>query len=337
MTGQRTFPGDEALTIYNAVTAGEYLPVEQLVPELPERIIQCVDGCLALDRDERIPNCSTILEVLSGQRTWSVSPHPIPTEAIVERLHDDVPLMQVAGPDPEDDFTADELIGIDENVPEDDDDALVTPPRRKGWILGIATGIFVLLIVLGGGLFAANQLMQPVAVAVKATSDTVNLVEETSEKDVNDVAEIATRATSETPATPMVTTSDEDKGATDERPVDDAEAPRLAPEKTPELKPTVRRAPSHKPSPRRKRPGVVAVDKEVKLLSSPPNAALLVDGKEVGRTNKKMLLKSGTHRVIVTSGDQEGSFTISVTKEGANKWCYDFASDQSINGSCPRR
>ena len=54
VTGQRTFPGDEALTIYNAVTAGEYLPVEQLVPELPERIIQCVDGCLALDRDERI-------------------------------------------------------------------------------------------------------------------------------------------------------------------------------------------------------------------------------------------------------------------------------------------
>ena len=31
VTGQRTFPGDEALTIYNAVTAGEYLPVEQLV------------------------------------------------------------------------------------------------------------------------------------------------------------------------------------------------------------------------------------------------------------------------------------------------------------------
>ena len=83
VTGQRAFPGDQALTIYNAITAGEYLPAEQLVADLPETVIQCVDGCLALDLDERIPDCATVLEVLAGIQEWHVSPHPIPTEAIV--------------------------------------------------------------------------------------------------------------------------------------------------------------------------------------------------------------------------------------------------------------
>lgn len=338
VTGQRTFPGDEALTIYNAVTAGEYLPVEQLVPDLPRRIIQCVDGCLALDRDERIPDCSTILEVLSGQKTWTVSPHPIPTEAIVERLHDDIPLMPVAGSFFDDDFTADEPIGLDEDEAtfEESEDV---PESSHGirWGVVLLVGALFLLMLVGGGLFMVNQWLQPISTAVRATSDSVNLTQEVTAPEV-------VMPKKDAPVEPVIPLEKEDVPSVPEN----AESKELTsaqggtptpmpPQAKPVAKIPTPRAPSHKPSPRRKRPGVVSVEKEVKLLSAPPNAALLVNGKELGRTNKKMLLKTGTHRVIVTSGGQEGSFTISVTKEGANKWCYDFASNQALNGSCPRR
>ena len=335
VTGQRTFPGDEALTIYNAVTAGEYLPVEQLVPELPSRIVQCVDGCLALDREERIPNCATILEVLSGQKTWSVSSHPIPTEAIVERLHDDIPLMPVAGPYLDDDLTADEPIGMADDLFEVSED-IPKKSNRSGWAIGIVLSALVLLMLMGGGLYIVSQWLQPVAVAVNASSETVNLTPEQPRPMLP-----ASKPTIDPSPAALDIAVGEDIPVTEEATpaVSESAKAKTTPASVPEprIKTTTPRAPSHKPSPRRKRPGIVAVQKEVKLLSAPPNAALLVDGKELGRTNKKSLLTTGTHRVIVTSGGQEGSFTISVTKEGTNKWCYDFASDRAINGSCPRR
>jgi len=65
-TRRRTFPGDEALAIYNDVTAGLFEAPRKLVPELPQRIEEAIHGCLRAHRDERIPDCDTLFAVLDA-------------------------------------------------------------------------------------------------------------------------------------------------------------------------------------------------------------------------------------------------------------------------------
>ena len=78
-----------------------------------------------------------------------------------------------------------------------------------------------------------------------------------------------------------------------------------------------------------------AIPVKVKLLSVPPNASVLLDGKEQGRTNKKLELTPGTYTVILGSGSKERTFKIGVKAGASNKWCYDFTGDKVHNGSCP--
>ena len=100
-TRRRTFPGDEALAIYNAVTEGRFVPPRQLVPDVPSRIEQAIHGCLRVDRNERIPSCDVLFDVLDGQRSWplpegldrQVRESPLPRGA---SLSSDVPAMAVA-------------------------------------------------------------------------------------------------------------------------------------------------------------------------------------------------------------------------------------------------
>ena len=74
---------------------------------------------------------------------------------------------------------------------------------------------------------------------------------------------------------------------------------------------------------------------KVKLLSVPPNASVSLDGKEQGRTNKKLELKPGAYSVTLRSGEKERTFKIGVKAGASNKWCYDFSGDQVHNSSCP--
>jgi len=100
-TRRRTFPGDEALAIYNAVTEGRFVPPRKLVPDVPDRIEQAIHGCLRVDRNERIPSCEALFEVLDGARSWplpegleaSTSSAPVPRG---QSLTSDVPEMAVA-------------------------------------------------------------------------------------------------------------------------------------------------------------------------------------------------------------------------------------------------
>jgi len=72
MTRRRTFPGDEALAIYNAVTEGRFVPPRKVVGGLPERVEKAIHGCLTVDRDARIPDCATLEAVLSGEVDWAL-------------------------------------------------------------------------------------------------------------------------------------------------------------------------------------------------------------------------------------------------------------------------
>jgi len=104
MTRRRAFPGEETLAIYNAVTDGDYPPVEQWVDGVPDRILSAITGCLMVDPANRIPNCEVLLEVLSGERSWTVTsrgPSTQETEELPRVLPEDVPSLEVAHRGPE--------------------------------------------------------------------------------------------------------------------------------------------------------------------------------------------------------------------------------------------
>lgn len=89
--GQRAFPGEDAITIYNAIMQGQYLPPQQLVPSLPDRIDNAIRGALEQDKEVRIPSCEVLLEVLRGEQVWLVAEDPDITE-------DDPPTIETARP-----------------------------------------------------------------------------------------------------------------------------------------------------------------------------------------------------------------------------------------------
>ena len=65
--GERAFRGDNFLDVYQAVADGDYLPPRDLVPDLPERMTSAICGALTNDRDERIPDCRTLLAIWTGK------------------------------------------------------------------------------------------------------------------------------------------------------------------------------------------------------------------------------------------------------------------------------
>jgi len=89
--GQRAFPGDDAIRIYNSIMSGDYTPPLELKPDLPPRIDEAIRGALTMDRDKRIPDCDTLLSVLKGERTWEVTDDEQPFE-------EDPPTIETARP-----------------------------------------------------------------------------------------------------------------------------------------------------------------------------------------------------------------------------------------------
>ncbi|MFT7519589.1 MAG: serine/threonine protein kinase, partial [Kiritimatiellia bacterium] len=97
VTRQRAFPGEQALEIYNNIVAGRYTPPEELVPSLPMALIEAIDGCLVLDREDRIPDCETLLQVLAGQIQWDAGDHLVHDDVLpTEEVARDVPVIPIA-------------------------------------------------------------------------------------------------------------------------------------------------------------------------------------------------------------------------------------------------
>ncbi len=66
VTGELAFNQDDLPSIFDAVLAGSFEPVDTLVPDIPERFHNTILGCMQIDMSRRIPDCATILEVLAG-------------------------------------------------------------------------------------------------------------------------------------------------------------------------------------------------------------------------------------------------------------------------------
>ena len=73
MCGCRTFVGQDSLEVFNRVTQGRYVPPRDLARELPERLELAVLGALALDPEQRIPNCATLARVMAGTLPWRLA------------------------------------------------------------------------------------------------------------------------------------------------------------------------------------------------------------------------------------------------------------------------
>jgi serine/threonine-protein kinase len=61
LAGCRAFDGDDLLEIFNAVAQGKYTPLRDLVPEVPERMVNAIDRCLQVQPDDRFDSVDALL------------------------------------------------------------------------------------------------------------------------------------------------------------------------------------------------------------------------------------------------------------------------------------
>ncbi len=66
VTGQQAFPGDDVIDLFNSIATGNFIRPKKLVPSLPSAVEEAIVGALEVDRDERIPDCQTLLSTWTG-------------------------------------------------------------------------------------------------------------------------------------------------------------------------------------------------------------------------------------------------------------------------------
>ncbi len=74
LTGRQAFPGGDVLEIFVKLSNGERTPVYELRGDLPKPLIRAVEGALAIDPEERISDCSVILDLLRQAVDSAVDP-----------------------------------------------------------------------------------------------------------------------------------------------------------------------------------------------------------------------------------------------------------------------
>jgi serine/threonine protein kinase len=66
LAGKPAFPGDNLLELHDRISAGAYVPLEHLCPDLPPRMLEAVERCLRVARTERPVNCDELLALWCG-------------------------------------------------------------------------------------------------------------------------------------------------------------------------------------------------------------------------------------------------------------------------------
>ncbi len=69
VTGQQCFRGDNIFSIFSSIATLDFVPVKELNPDVPDIVIEAIDGALMLDRDQRYQSCDAMAEVLFGSST----------------------------------------------------------------------------------------------------------------------------------------------------------------------------------------------------------------------------------------------------------------------------
>lgn len=76
--GQRPFAQTHLVRLVTAIEEANYRPIEELDPELPDRLRLAIQACLIADRERRVPDCATLRAILQGA-TWEL---PEATESV---------------------------------------------------------------------------------------------------------------------------------------------------------------------------------------------------------------------------------------------------------------
>jgi serine/threonine-protein kinase len=63
-TRERAFPGEDVLTVLNAVAECQYVPPEVHVPDLPTGLIETIKGCLVVEPEGRFQTCEAVVSAL---------------------------------------------------------------------------------------------------------------------------------------------------------------------------------------------------------------------------------------------------------------------------------
>ena len=66
--GQRCFLGENIFAIFSKIATSDFIPARQLVPDLPQEVIDTIEGALKIDRDERFSNCDEVAVSLFGKK-----------------------------------------------------------------------------------------------------------------------------------------------------------------------------------------------------------------------------------------------------------------------------
>lgn len=66
--GRAAFEGEHQLEVFNKVREADYPPPRDVVPDLPDAVVEVIDGLLVVDPDERIADCAEVLRRLYGPR-----------------------------------------------------------------------------------------------------------------------------------------------------------------------------------------------------------------------------------------------------------------------------
>jgi serine/threonine protein kinase len=353
---QRAFPGDEALVIYNAICAGHFVPPRQIVPDVPDRINDAIRGAMVVDRNNRIPDCATLMSVLNGEKRWFIEGDEPEWEGedvslpSAEELPSG-PEIQIARRGPKGDTPSPYAAPtpVLSSLPSQPDISDVQPrpvsdvdgtltPRDSFAPYSTETAHarqLSLMAAFAWFLVGAVGTLAVVAFLV-AIVGLVGTMLFASPRMQTEVVRVPTEV-------PVLRLNDTDQPESVEAPIEDPVEP-VEPVEPDAAPPTVEPSPvppSVKPIPKVVSPPPeplpqAEVAPEVKVLSVPRTVALEVDGKEVGRTPAKLTLKTGVHVVVVESGESKARFLITVEEGAENKWCYSFEDSSVHDGSCPR-
>jgi len=176
------------------------------------------------------------------------------------------------------------------------------PPKKIIFLVAI-----LLLTALGGGLWfstyskntSADKAMAQTTARLRTQAKAVAV------KAAEEAQAVAAKAAEE------ATAAEEAKAAEEAQAAEEAKAAQAA-----------------SSTPRARKRGGPPVD--IKLFSAPLGIQVLVDGKSIGKTPKKLTIASGAHTVTFIDGGKKIRKSINVTSGGKSKWTYKQASG-SVN------
>jgi serine/threonine protein kinase len=77
MCGVRAFKGQDTFEVFRGIVDGQYPDPATINLDLPHAVKNAIEGCLLPGLTDRIPDCATLLSVLSSEKEWVIPEQPV--------------------------------------------------------------------------------------------------------------------------------------------------------------------------------------------------------------------------------------------------------------------